>query len=867
MAGMGGSAESQQVSNNELYEVARLAAAQAAAEVSEGPGMDGIAKSLNVLCNNTFKAFADDNVQYDPPPEKFSKVYPSLPVAGTKMTLRGDDGDVAVTTKLPITQKFDEDTGKVTETALRSGVYLCMVHFTPTVNVNSQKKNFLCCVPTKKKDGTTGICGHAMFQSKGKSTSNNVTGRGAHYAKCHPEIVAAILANNPTSKVNRARRASAVAEAAGAMEDGEMRRSSVPREKALSDYVKMCAWDLRVEDMASRPGFQLFIGNYDPDFAGSPPTTEQFNTELRKQTTEMRNKLIEELSGIKCGVSIGIDLWTSRAGDPYFTLCVRFVKEVDGELVLVRRNLGTRCMHGSHDAESIATAVETMIKSYGYDTAADKACLTLDMFATGVADGALKELNALADHLLIPSDICKEHAFQTAINWALGLNGTQSTAENKPLKDFLGSLREIVAFYNKSSLQMDLLDFYSSADDITRFDEQVVTRWNSVFRLVKKLLDRYEALKVSWQKMAETGKKFDKALLPQGWESVRQLEALLKVCDTATTALQGGEGDFVSTGITKLQRVLSQFRAGEFAVRILGTNSTEDVHVRDMSPMVQEFRRVLISRMEAMQIAEPKSREELLACMFDPMFKWKKYDAHVFDSAVNHLRDALEAMPDGENTVAATPSPPRPKKRRTTSNWQEVSSDMTSLDEARDANEASTAAGDEIRRWLALLKDANARRKLPKEGRRRLLITWEIVGPSFPLCKPIAHTYSIAKQVANHNSEQAFSTAGAVVTPARNRLQAWKVESLLLLRHNAMLDGAYCKLAEAKQDMNDATRAVRETLAGRVSAVATTSRGGATSDACRADEHPQREEDSELLALRSRPNVKERHEDSTPETY
>ena len=63
MAGMGGSAESQQVSNNELYEVARLAAAQAAAEVSEGPGMDGIAKSLNVLCNNTFKAFADDNVQ------------------------------------------------------------------------------------------------------------------------------------------------------------------------------------------------------------------------------------------------------------------------------------------------------------------------------------------------------------------------------------------------------------------------------------------------------------------------------------------------------------------------------------------------------------------------------------------------------------------------------------------------------------------------------------------------------------------------------------------------------------------------------------------------------------------------------------
>ena len=65
---------------------------------------------------------------------------------------------------------------------------------------------------------------------------------------------------------------------------------------------------------------------------------------------------------------------------------------------------------------------------------AGKKILTLDIFKTGVADGALKELNALAEHLEIPTDVCKEHSFQTAINWALGLNGTQSTAENKPLR-------------------------------------------------------------------------------------------------------------------------------------------------------------------------------------------------------------------------------------------------------------------------------------------------------------------------------------------------------------------------------------------------------------------------------------------------
>lgn len=49
----------------------------------------------------------------------------------------------------------------------------------------------------------------------------NATEYGAHYAKVHPEIVAAICENNPTSKLNREWRKVAVAEAACAMADGE----------------------------------------------------------------------------------------------------------------------------------------------------------------------------------------------------------------------------------------------------------------------------------------------------------------------------------------------------------------------------------------------------------------------------------------------------------------------------------------------------------------------------------------------------------------------------------------------------------------------------------------------------------------------
>ena len=60
-----------------------------------------------------------------------------------------------------------------------------------------------------------GLCTTLSF------TQKNATEYGAHYAKVHPEIVAAICENNPTSKLNKERRKVAVAEAACAMADGE----------------------------------------------------------------------------------------------------------------------------------------------------------------------------------------------------------------------------------------------------------------------------------------------------------------------------------------------------------------------------------------------------------------------------------------------------------------------------------------------------------------------------------------------------------------------------------------------------------------------------------------------------------------------
>ena len=116
-----------------------------------------------------------------------------------------------------------------------------------------------------------------------------LTGRGAHYdAKVHPEIVAAICKKNPTSKLNRERRKVTVAQAACAMADGEPIRSSVPREKSLSDYVKMCAWDLRVEDI---PDLSIRLPALDtsssPRPQPTPSTSSRPSTPRTPRTSRM----------------------------------------------------------------------------------------------------------------------------------------------------------------------------------------------------------------------------------------------------------------------------------------------------------------------------------------------------------------------------------------------------------------------------------------------------------------------------------------------------------------------------------------------------------------------------------------------------
>lgn len=50
--------------------------------------------------------------------------------------------------------------------------------------------------------------------------------------------------------------------------------------------------------------------------------------------------------------------------------------------------------------------------------------LPFDVLVSGTADGAGKELNALAKELGVPNDVCKGHRCNTVAMWALGINGT-----------------------------------------------------------------------------------------------------------------------------------------------------------------------------------------------------------------------------------------------------------------------------------------------------------------------------------------------------------------------------------------------------------------------------------------------------------
>ncbi|CAN0150298.1 unnamed protein product [Pylaiella littoralis] len=191
---------------------------------------------------------------------------------------------------------------------------------------------------------------------------------------------------------------------------------------------------------------------------------------------------------------------TSSNGIEFCTFSVPFVPE--GAMEMERLTLTTKAFSGRHTAEDIAPWIREVINNYFEPILGEGNAHPAKLFIAGTVDQGGNMINAFR-LLGIPVLVCSGHRLNSAVGWALGINGSiredgQGTCRNPVLRDLIAKMTACAAVFSHSPCNTDALaDIQRELNDICRALEIVRrnnTRWASQHAMLLRLLRLYKAI-------------------------------------------------------------------------------------------------------------------------------------------------------------------------------------------------------------------------------------------------------------------------------------------------------------------------------------------------------------------------------------
>ena len=252
----------------------------------------------------------------------------------------------------------------------------------------------------------------------------------------------------------------------------DMKWNRQPMSAAKSDQITrslalMCALDARPLSIVEGAGFRNFVRTLNPDYNLSGRTT--VTKYLHKIYLDAKAEVLDEIKGKP--MSLTSDIWTSNALDGYISVTGHFI---DDNWALKAKNLSTNVIYERHTGVHIAKAILDVTTDFKVDPK-NIACLVTDNAANMHTASLEGEFNHLG---------CFAHTIQLAVEDGLKLPVVSKA---------LGACRKLVAHFNQSVLATQALlkkqsDNEGSNSRGLKLIQDVATRWNSSFLMMKRLL-------------------------------------------------------------------------------------------------------------------------------------------------------------------------------------------------------------------------------------------------------------------------------------------------------------------------------------------------------------------------------------------
>ncbi|CAG9829737.1 unnamed protein product [Diabrotica balteata] len=286
-------------------------------------------------------------------------------------------------------------------------------------------------------------------------------------------------------------------------------------EKKVSEIdnalIKMITKDYQPLSVVENAGFLEYSKALQPLY--TPPSRKKLTYDLLpKQYEEATSTLIKIINDVKY-ISVTTDIWTSDSNKAYITVTAHFIFKS----VLRAHVLSTRELPGSHTGENISLMLGDIFHHWKIE----------NKIIAVVSDNGANIKSAISNYLQIFHLPCVAHT--------LNLIVTKSLTDVAELNDILKKCRALVNHFKHSSLACDKLRSVQEQMGLPnlKVKQEVVTRWNSCFHMLQRLLEIKNPLCVAVANLS----KPPEFLNADDWEVINDCIKVLKQADDITRLL------------------------------------------------------------------------------------------------------------------------------------------------------------------------------------------------------------------------------------------------------------------------------------------------------------------------------------------
>lgn len=339
----------------------------------------------------------------------------------------------------------------------------------------------------------------------------------------------------------------------------------------------------------------------------------------------------------------------------------------------------------------------------------------------------------------IPRVACAAHILHNTVNEALKLH--------KALHDVVTKCRDLALFFHKSPKMTQVLEeeqMREGTPSIQKVRVDVVTRWNSVLAMLRRLLELKDAMAAVHRGLGATDDADhlhamnELTLTDDEWDNVRLIVGVLTLFEEATLIFSSASHGLATSMLPWMTSVFNELgkQSG---------NSTVDC-------LRQSLRQELEKRFK-------DSEAMMKASFFHPCFNitYSRMDPANFVRYKEKLRRELDGLRPRNNAPAQQPQ----DQQRQTGNLTAALLELVAMQDGNTNTNTNVPREDEFERYF--------RNRQCDDYLVNPVQWWKEHQTTFPSLALLARKY-LSIQAASVASERLFSKAGNFATENRNRL-------------------------------------------------------------------------------------------------